>query len=296
VCAEVQADPVYEAAEWTAQRLGKLEDFLMARQEMLALSGSAPQIDRRSGLSSDEFLEQYYAANRPVVLTDVCDRWPAMSRWSPSYLADTLGDELVEVMSGREADPRYEINTDEHRQHMPFGRYVDRVMTMGWGNDVYLVANNHLLESEVTAPLWADFEYDERYLDPAASNRASASYFWFGPPGTVTPLHHDTMNLLFNQIYGHKRFVLFSPLDSHCLYNDIGVFSEVDPKAPDLERQPRFARARRYELTIGPGESLYIPIGWWHHVEAFSVSISLSFCNFRFPNTFTWRPLRIARS
>ena len=56
-----------------------------------------------AGLSRERFLADYYAANRPTVLTDVAaDNWPAAQVWTPCYLKDTVGAEVVEVMAGRE--------------------------------------------------------------------------------------------------------------------------------------------------------------------------------------------------
>jgi hypothetical protein len=44
----------------------------------------------------------------------------------------------------------------------------------------------------------------------------------------------------------------------------------VDPLAPDLKRFPRYADAQRLALTteLAPGDALYVPSLWWHHVEA----------------------------
>ncbi len=173
-----------------------------------------------------------------------------------------------------------------------FSDYV-RIVTAGRSNDSYLVANNHLLERPAAAPLLRDFACDARYLTPEPG--PGSAFLWFGPAGTVTPLHHDTSNVLFVQVHGRKRFTLISPLESHCLYNDVAVYSEVDLGAPDLASYPLFARARQIQLVVEPGETLFIPVGWWHHVEALDVSISLSFTNFRWLNTFEWAHPSIVR-
>ena len=49
-----------------------------------------------------------------------------------------------------------------------------------------------------------EVEVDPR-LDPA--RREGSTALWFGPGGTVTPLHHDTSNILFGNVYGAKRLV-----------------------------------------------------------------------------------------
>jgi hypothetical protein len=285
-CAELYDDPVFEAGRWVAEQLAKLHSVLDMQDRMRGLSDIPRRIERRSGLSSQDFLDHYYAANTPVILTDVCDRWPARQRWTPAYLTDVLGHEEVEVMANRDADPLYELNADEHKYRMPFDDYVAQVLKTEWGNDLYLVANNNLLKAGAAAPLWEDLELDERYLRPDDEHRSA--FLWFGPAGTVTPLHHDTSNILFNQVDGWKQFTLISALEIHKVYNNVAVYSDVDPRAPDLDRYPRFADAHPLRFNVGPGETLFIPAGWWHHVESLETSISVSFTNFAFANQIEW--------
>jgi hypothetical protein len=109
---------------------------------------------------------------------------------------------------------------------------------------------------------------------------------WIGPANTVTHFHHDVVNVLFTQIHGRKNFKLVSPLETHLLYNDYGVFSEVDPDRPDLARHPLFRSVRLHEVVLEPGDVIFLPVGWWHHVRALDVSISLSYSNFMVANEF----------
>ncbi len=290
LCGRILAEgPAYDAARVTLAQLHKLESVLDVLGQMRALSTRPPSIDRRSGLSREQFLDEYYAANRPVVMDDVCDIWPARGLWTPEYLVETVGAAEIEVMSGRDADPRYEMNANEHRVMVAFDEYVAKMIDSGDGNDAYLVANNQFLASPAAGPLWHDFTVDHRYLTPDAGN--GRAFLWFGPAGTVTPLHHDAMNVLFNQVVGRKRFRLFSPLDTPLVYNTVSVYSEVDPLAPDLERFPLFARATPLDLVLEPGETLFIPVGWWHHVESLDLSLSVSFTNFVYDNDPDWYEL-----
>jgi ribosomal protein L16 Arg81 hydroxylase len=285
-CARLLTDPTFEAAEWAMGQLRKLESVLDMRRQMENLAHLPLEVDRRSGLSREEFLQEYYARNRPVVLEDVCDKWPAITRWSPEYLAETLAAAEVEVMADREGDEDYEVNANRHRTRMPFDEYVAKVLATEWGNDLYLVANNKLLESKVARPLWDDFSLDPRYLVP--DTKRKLTFLWFGPAGTVTKLHHDLMNILFHQIDGWKQFILISPLETHCLSNMIGVYSDVDPQAPNLTRFPRYEAVRPLQVSVGPGDALFVPVGWWHHVTALETSISVSTTSFAFPNSVPW--------
>lgn len=82
-------------------------------------------------------------------------------------------------------------------------------------------------------------------------------------------------------MFGDKQILLFSPDDSSCLYphEDKLLFNtaQVDPVNPDVEKFPDFKKAVMYKCLLGPGEMLYIPEKWWHHVTALSKSFSVSF-------------------
>jgi hypothetical protein len=286
LCDDLETSSAFEAGRWMAERLRKLESVLSMRQQMRDLSPLGADIERRRDVSAEEFLDEYYSANLPVILEDVSERWPARTLWTPDYLLEKLGDEEVEVMADRDSDPRFELNSDSHKTLLAFSDYVAHVVSTDRSNDVYVVANNHLLESAVSTPLWSDFSIDDRYLDRSIA--LGRTFLWFGPAGTVTPMHHDTVNVLFTQVVGEKVVTLVSPLETHCVYNDVAVYSEVDPKAPDLDRHPRFATTRRFQVTIRSGEALFIPVGWWHHVESLTTSCSISFTNFWHSNDIDW--------
>jgi ribosomal protein L16 Arg81 hydroxylase len=286
LCAAILTDPTFDAGRWAMGQLAKLECVLDVRQQMADLGPRRFEVDRRKGLSRRKFLEEYYATNTPVVLEDLCEDWPARRLWSPEYLADKLGDTEVEVMTGRKSGSGNEINLDQHRTLMSFDDYVSQVLATEWSNELYLVANNKLLSAKFAAPLWKEFRFDRRYLK--ADRKKSSTFLWFGPGGTITSLHHDVLNILFHQVRGWKHFTLVSPTETHLLSNNIGVYSDVDPFAPDLERFPKFAKAHPLQVTVGPGDALFVPVGWWHHVTALEMSISVSCTSFVFPNTLHW--------
>jgi len=279
-------DPALDAGRWLAQQLQKVNSVLTMRETMRALSDVPLEVERRTGVSQKEFLDRYYSQNTPVLMTDSCDRWPAQSLWDADYLVGKLGSTEVEVMAGRESDPDYEINANQHRFMMPFDEYVGKIKSEARSNDTYLVANNKLLATEAALPLWDDFTLDERYLAP--DPKRTHAFLWLGPAGTVTPLHHDSVNVLFNQVDGWKHVILVPSLEIHRVYNNLAVYSQVDPLRPDLDQFPLFADAQQLHLDVGPGQTLFIPAGWWHHVEATEASISISFTNFAFSNDIEW--------
>lgn len=81
-----------------------------------------------------------------------------------------------------------------------------------------------------------------------------------------------------------------SPLQTPLLYNRMGVYSPIDLDAPDHQRYPRLREAVVLETVLEPGDTLFLPLGWWHQVTALEMSMSFSYTNFDtgVPNTFRY--------
>ena len=104
---------------------------------------------------------------------------------------------------------------------------------------------------------------------------------WFGPEGTVSPLHHDPKHNLLCQVFGEKYVRLYEesenahvyPHQSPMLFNT----SQVDVENPDLAKFPDFSQARFSDYILRPGDCLYIPPRCWHYLRSLSISFSVSF-------------------
>ena len=101
--------------------------------------------------------------------------------------------------------------------------------------------------------------------------------------GTLTPLHHDLTNNLLVQVLGRKRVLMVPPWELERVRNHQHCFSAVT--LAELEEGGEGV-PDVVECLIGPGEAVFLPVGWWHHVEALDVSISMSFTNFAADNDF----------
>jgi hypothetical protein len=284
--AAMEQDPAFLAARKHQQLQRKLESVLDNLQRLWASDPGYERVEKRGDVSLDEFVARYVRGCRPVVLTDLARDWPAMQRWSPQDLKSRFGHLEVEIQAERNADPQYEQNKQKLSRTARLSDFIDRVLAGGPTNDYYMTANNEALRRPEFAPLLADIGTLPPYCDAAQLPRLSS--FWFGPAGTVTPLHHDTLMLLHTQIVGRKRWRFVSPLETGKLYNHNGVFSPIDVDNPDLARYPLFAQARVLEVIVEPGETVFLPLAWWHQVTSLDVSLSFSYSNLAVPNQFNY--------
>jgi ribosomal protein L16 Arg81 hydroxylase len=234
-------------------------------------------IDRRSRLSGAEFRERYVRTRTPVLITDMMSDWPASYLWTKTYLSALLGEQIVEVMTQRESDPLFEQQMDSHRSSMRFANFCEIAFSERESNNTYMVANNQFMNTDGGQRLMQDVVIEPEYFIPQWQGRV---FFWFGPGGTVTPLHYDVLDISLTQIRGSKRVRLFSPDQTHLLYNSVGVYSDVDVEHPDFARYPLYRHARPIEFDLCAGEMLFLPEGYWHQVRSLEPSISVSFTNF----------------
>lgn len=268
-------DPFAAALRSLAARHAK-QGWYLANQARLALEQpGALDLATVDAIEPERFYRDFYAANRPVKLTGLIDHWPALTRWTLDHFAAIAGDRVVEAQVSRDSAADYELAKDNHRRQVRFADLVEWLRPDEASNDIYLTAYNSGTNAVALAPLWKDIgaiSILERRGD-------SDGFFWLGPRGTLTPWHHDLTNNLLVQVLGEKRVRMAPPWAWARMRNSTHCFSAWDneplPAGPgDATRPPVL------ECTIGPGEAIFLPVGWWHQVEALSLSASVSFTNF----------------
>ncbi|MDV6332673.1 cupin-like domain-containing protein [Asticcacaulis sp. 201] len=119
--------------------------------------------------------------------------------------------------------------------------------------------------------------HDELVLNhPMFAANPPLASIWIGNRTTATA-HYDMSHNLAVCVAGRRRFTLFPPDQVHNLYPGPleptpggQVLSMVDFNAPDFDRYPRFrnAQAAGQVAELEPGDVLFYPALWWHHVEA----------------------------
>nr|CAD7264886.1 unnamed protein product [Timema shepardi] len=258
--------------------------------------GSAPQVPGVKGEavpsaekpSLERFRADYFSKRLPVKLTECIvffsgcmDHWPALSRWQDlNYIKMAAGPRTVPIELGD-----HYVSPDWSQKLMTVSEFVDKhVLKEGGGLEVGYLAQHQLfdqvpeLKADIREPDYCCISDD---LDDDGEIEETDINAWFGPKGTLSPLHTDPKHNLLAQVVGEKRLLLYSPVDSPHLYPHDGSLlnntAQVDPEEPDYQTYPDFEKAMAWECNLRPGEMLYIPPKWWHHVRSLSTSFSVSF-------------------
>lgn len=268
-------EPMAAMLRRQAARMAK-QQWLLANQQRLALEADGGfALDTLDAPDAGHFYRHYYEANRPAKLTGIIDHWPALTRWSLDHFAAVAGHAVVEAQVERDRDPDYELAKDAHRRPVRFGELIDWLRTDTVSNDIYLTAYNSGANAAALAVLWDDMA-PIALLDGA---REHDGFFWLGPRGTLTPWHHDLTNNLLVQVMGRKRVRMAPPWASDRMKNGRHCFSDRGNEALPAGHGDA-AVPPVLETIIGPGEAIFLPVGWWHQVEALDLSASMSFTSF----------------
>ena len=230
-----------------------------------------PQVLRREVLTSGS----------PCVLRGLVREWPAVraARTSPRAAAEYLalfdsGKPVDAIMTPPEVEGRVFYNADMSgfnfvRNRLPLAQITEQVLRYSQFPHPPAVAAQSALVADCL-PGFAEAN-PLPALEPAVQPRV-----WLGNAIT-TPTHLDEWNNIGCVVSGRRRFTLFPPAQVVNLY--IGPLdfaptgapmSLVRLHAPDFARFPRFreALAAAVSAELGPGDAIFIPALWWHHVES----------------------------
>jgi histone arginine demethylase JMJD6 len=277
-----------------------------ATRGMFAYCRRTP-IERARSLTPQTFYQRNLSGiGKPVIITDALGSWNALTKWNFEMFKSLYGSESVLVSFWSDEKHRKVVKLADYLDYLdsPSGRlpgfWIDSATKFPIedppelaGKPLYLTSwralqkHPELLNDVQLSPACID---DWFTLLPQAFRNAldNATRYYsagllIGPAGSQAILHRDYLHshAYLAQIRGRKQCTLFSPDDSGALYD-----GEIDLDHPDIGKFPLFRHATAFECTLEPGEMLFIPSEWWHHVVAIEKSITV---NYNFFNRVNFR-------
>ena len=226
------------------------------------------------------FTEAVRKAEKPIVIRGLVKDWPLVKAGNESvltlldYLAGNAKSGPIRFLEAPDGSNGYFFYNDRldgfnfERRQTTFKGFVDRLI-------------NHLGRKQAPV-LSIQSAYVDEYFDKVGDeNRmdvlgeAVRARIWIGN-ATRVATHNDDAENIACVAAGRRRFVLFPPEQLSNLY--VGPL-EVTPAGapvslaslidPDFDRYPKLkdALGAGSFSELEPGDAIYIPTLWWHHVE-----------------------------
>lgn len=220
-----------------------------------------------SSINRNDFEKYYLLPQKPVIIRGLWKQYPAYTKWTMDYFRRVMGDIEVDLFSSTLANPGETISKPHVK--MKFADYLNLIEHSNTDLRIFLFQIfKHKPE------LLKDFGYPEitgRYL--------KIPFLFFGPKNSFTRMHQDIdmSNVFLTQFTGKRRVVLFAPDQSPFLYKlPFNVHSMVDITRPDYVAFPALKFAKGYDSVLEHGDTLFMPSGYWHHIEYIESGFGLS--------------------
>ena len=247
----------------------------VSTSDRLQEQGGVPRVSVLD-MTPSRFRHEFQLTNQPVVITHALDH---AIPFDLDKLISLVGE--IEVLiriygADRFSRAKTEWKSYCEMQSMPIAQYCQNLKDGSAKRDhmyLALVEMGHTALRSVVSPC----------LDLIAQKTGLRQHpkidmnLWVGPGGHLEPLHFDGMDGTLSQFRGAKRVSLFSPQQTKNLYpfpfsqgKMPPTFSQPYIDQPDFTMYPLLSEAltHRKIIILAEGETLYMPVGWWHEIEA----------------------------
>ncbi|MBT8273887.1 MAG: cupin-like domain-containing protein [Bacteroidia bacterium] len=227
-------------------------------------------IPRVETISKEDFIRYYFKPQKPVVIERFVEEWPAVKKWSLDYMKAVAGEKTVPLYDDRPVD--YNDGFNEPHAKMKMSEYIDLLKREPTKYRIFLW--NILKE---VPQLQQDFSFPDFGL----KLMKGLPMLFFGGTNSHTFMHYDIdlANIFHFHFQGKKRCILFDQKQNSHLYkipHSLIVREDIDFSDPDLDKWPALKNANGWVCEIKHGEVLYMPEGYWHHMQYITPGFSMS--------------------
>ena len=228
------------------------------------------QIPREKTLSKKEFLKKYFKPQKPVVIENFIEDWPAYTKWSLDYMSEVAGEKEVPLYDDRPV--KHDEGFNEPHAKMKMKDYIKLLKKEPTKYRIFLW--NVLKEIP-------QLQKDFKYPDFGLRLMKGLPMLFFGGSDSHTFMHYDIdlANIFHFHFEGKKQCILFSQSETKFLYkipHSLITREDIDFANPDLDKWPALKHAKGHIAHLEHGNVLYIPEGYWHHMKYISPGFSMS--------------------
>ena len=226
-------------------------------------------------IDPQRFQNEFYGPQKPVVLKNLAKEWPAYKKWNWNYFKELVGEKRVALYNNVKSDAYTPINTAD--DYKTFGEYIDMISRgpAGWRIFLFNIFDH--------APqLVKDFSWPEQLMKGFVKKYPM---LFVGGATSITHMHFDIdlSNILHTQFAGRKRVLLFPFEEQHKLYRkpfevlSLADFSNYYQDGRiNYQDFPALKLAKGYEVILEHGDTLFMPAGYWHHMEYLDSGFAMS--------------------
>lgn len=233
-------------------------------------------VDIVDQISPADFKKQYYQPKKPLVIRNMAKNWPAYDKWDWDYFKQLVGDKEVGLYNNIKSDAYTPINTAD--DYKTFGEYIDMIRK---GPAAWRIFLFNIFEH---APqLTKDFSWPDEFMNGFVKRYPM---LFVGGATSITHMHFDIdmSHILHTQFTGRKKVLLFPFEEQYKLYRkpfevlSLADFSNYHHQngSPDYSKFPALKLANGYDITLEHGDTLYMPAGYWHHMEYLDSGFAMS--------------------
>lgn len=227
-------------------------------------------IPRVKNITKDDFIENYFKPQKPVVLEQAIADWPAFTKWNLDYMKEVAGDITVPLYDNRPVQHKDGFN--EPHAKMKMADYVDLLKKEPTKYRIFLW--NILKEVPALQKDYAFPDFGLRLLK-------GLPMLFFGGRDSYTFMHYDIdlANIFHFHFDGEKEVVLFPQSETKKIYKvpySLITHESIDFSNPDYQKWPALRHANGFKTTLKHGEVLYMPEGFWHYMKYITPGFSMS--------------------
>ena len=222
------------------------------------------------------FKDQFYDPQKPVVIKSLAKEWPAYTKWNWAYFKELVGNQKIGLYNNIKSDAYTPINTAD--DYKTFGEYIDMISKgpAGWRIFLFNIFDH--------APgLINDFTWPEHLMKGFVKKYPM---LFVGGATSITHMHFDIdlSNIVHTHFAGKKRVLLFPFEEQHKLYRkpfevlsmaDFSNYYKENNKL-NYDQFPALKYAKGYEVVLDHGDTLFMPAGYWHHMEYIDSGFAMS--------------------